>query len=232
MTSDHSAPNLDELRSDLTPKQQRAAEMYVSGPPAVLGSKVNAYSQAYNWNGSRRGAQVKASALYARPDVAAYVHALRAAGAAASVRRLREWSELAVDAQETLHRASTGQLPHDLSDEGLRSAVRAAMYVVDRAYGTPSQQIELKQTGGITIEVAGPETLGRVVAATSRVLASGAPDGDQGEGTELERGPAGGQNGTTSSTSSEQGPAGERGDEYGAIPDPQGPHPLTVTTRK
>ncbi len=172
--------DLPQLREAITPKMQRAVELYVSGPPACLGSKVNAYSAAYDWNGSRRGAQVKASALYARPDVDAYVRALRAAGTAGAAGQLREWSELAPDAQETLHKAATGDLPRGLSDEAVRSAVRAASYIIDRAFGTPSQQIELRQTGGIVVHVAGPETVGRMIAASTPCDGpAGLPDASQ-----------------------------------------------------
>ena len=167
MTPRPGETDADQLRDQLTPKQARAAELYVAGPPDCVGSKVGAYVRAYNWAGSRRGAQVKASGLFAREDVAAYVRALRAAGTGAAVDTLRDWSELAVDAQETIHRAATGSLPAGLSDEQVRSALRAAQYIVDRAYGTPSQQIELRSTGGITVEVAGPATLGRVVEVAS-----------------------------------------------------------------
>ena len=167
MTASPGETDLDRLRDAITAKMQRAAELYVSGPPLCLGSKVESYVNAYNWHGSRRGAQVKASALYARPDVDAYVRALRAAGTAGAAGKLREWSELAPDAQQTLHMAATGGLPAGLSDEAVRSAVRAASYIIDRAFGTPSQQIELRQTGGIVVHVAGPETVGRMIAAST-----------------------------------------------------------------
>lgn len=180
MTSRPGETDLAAIRAAITPKMQRAVELYVSGPPTVLGSKVNSYVSAYNWNGSRRGAQVKASALYARPDVDAYVRALRAAATENAAGQLREWSELAPDAQQTLHMAATGGLPAGLSDEAVRSAVRAASYIIDRAFGTPSQQIELRQTGGIVVHVAGPETVGRLIAATTHVDGpAGLPDAAQ-----------------------------------------------------
>ncbi len=157
------SPELAALAAELTPKEQAAAELYVSGPPSCLGSKVASYVSAYTWRGSRAGARSKASALFGRERVAAYVRALRELSLEESAGTLRDWSELAPDAQETLHRAATGSLPRGLSDEEVRSAVRAAMYVIDRAYGTPAQQIELRQSGGIVVHVAGPETLGQVL---------------------------------------------------------------------
>jgi len=166
MNRTYPAPDVSELLARLTPKQQKAAELYVAGPPSCLGSKVNSYVSSYDWKGGRAGARSKASALFGRPEVNTYVQALRARALEDTADTLRDWSELAVDAQETLHRAATGSLPPGLSDEALRSAVRAASYIVDRAYGTPSQQIELRQTGGIVVHVAGPETVGHLVELT------------------------------------------------------------------
>lgn len=166
MNRDQVPPDPHQLAAELTPKQQHAAELYVAGPPDCVGNRTESYVRASGWKGSRRGASSKASALFGRPAVRAYVRALRQEGTRQAAAELREWAELAVDAQETLHRAATGQLPPGLSDEAVRSAVRAAMYVVDRAYGTPSQQLELRQTGGITVEVAGPATVGRLVELT------------------------------------------------------------------
>ena len=216
--------DLERARLPLTEKQARAAEMYVAGPPSVLGSKVEAYVSAYDWNGGRAGARSKASGLFARVEVREYVRALRAAGTAASVGKLRDWAELAADAQETLHAAATGKLPKGLSDEAVRSAVRAASYIVDRAFGTPSQQIELRQTGGIVVHVAGPATLGRMIESNAleadqvrppAAIGPGLAELDSGQHEELTAPGAGGADG---------GAARAGASEYGASPDSEGPH--------
>jgi hypothetical protein len=69
--------------------------------------------------------------------------------------------ELAPDAQETLRRASAGELVFPQADpklqpEMLRSAVRASSEILDRALGTTKQMHEHRVQGGIVVRVAGP----------------------------------------------------------------------------
>ena len=75
--------------------------------------------------------------------------------------RLRNWMELAPDAQDTLRLAAAGQLRFEgasdrVEPELLRSAVKSAIEVLDRALGTTKQMHEHKVQGGIIVAVAGP----------------------------------------------------------------------------
>ncbi len=88
---------------------------------------------------------------------------LREAAGAECTARLRNWMELAPDAQETLRAAAAGELALKWADadpklqpELLRSAVRAATEILDRALGTTKQMHEHKIQGGIIVAVAGP----------------------------------------------------------------------------
>jgi hypothetical protein len=69
--------------------------------------------------------------------------------------------ELAPDAQETLRQAAGGELRFLDADvrerpELLRSAVRSATEILDRALGTTKQMHEHHLQGGIVVAVAGP----------------------------------------------------------------------------
>ena len=85
---------------------------------------------------------------------------LREIAAAECTARLRNWMELAPDAQETLRAAAAGTLDFKgdpkLQPEKLRSAVRAATEILDRALGTTKHMHEHKLHGGIIVAVAGP----------------------------------------------------------------------------
>jgi hypothetical protein len=85
---------------------------------------------------------------------------LREIAAAECTARLRNWMELAPEAQEALRKATAGELRFDASDrvepELLRSAVRAASEILDRALGTTKQMHEHRVQGGIIVAVAGP----------------------------------------------------------------------------
>jgi hypothetical protein len=69
--------------------------------------------------------------------------------------------ELAPGAQETLRQAAAGELVFPEADpklapELLRSAVKSAIEILDRALGTTKQMHEHKIQGGIIVAVAGP----------------------------------------------------------------------------
>jgi hypothetical protein len=69
--------------------------------------------------------------------------------------------ELAPEAQDVLRKAYSGELVFPKADaklqpEMIRSAVRAATEVLDRALGTTKQMHEHKIQGGIIVAVAGP----------------------------------------------------------------------------
>jgi hypothetical protein len=69
--------------------------------------------------------------------------------------------ELAPDAQDTLRAVTAGELRFPQADpkvepELIRSAVKGAIEILDRALGTTKQMHENKIQGGIIVAVAGP----------------------------------------------------------------------------
>ncbi len=78
--------------------------------------------------------------------------------------RLRDWMSLAPEAEETLRAAAGGELRFQSvgareRPEMLRSAVKSAIEVLDRALGTTKQMHEHKAQGGIIVAVAGPSQM-------------------------------------------------------------------------
>ncbi len=145
----------------LSPQQARLAELYVAGPDDIRGNGTAAYLAAYPTCHSRQAAAECASRLLRHAKVRAYMAELREIVAAECTARLRSWMELAPDAQETLRAAAAGDLVFDQADsklrpELLRSAVRAASEILDRALGTTKQMHEHRVQGGIVVAVAGP----------------------------------------------------------------------------
>jgi hypothetical protein len=90
------------------------------------------------------------------------VQELREEAAEAAKARLKSWWELAPNAQETLNKAMTGDLRFPeagpkLEPEMIRSAIRAAQEVLDRALGTPKQMHDHQVQGqSVVVHVAGP----------------------------------------------------------------------------
>ncbi len=147
-------------RRPLSPQQARFAELYVAGPDDIRGNGTRAYLAAYPTCHSESAAKTSASRLLRRDNVRARMAQLREMAAAECTARLRSWMELAPDAQETLRAAAAGELDFKgdpkLQPEKLRSAVRAATEILDRALGTTKQMHEHKIQGGIIVAVAGP----------------------------------------------------------------------------
>jgi hypothetical protein len=145
----------------LSPQQSRFAELYIAGPDDLRGNGTRCYQVAYPTAHSKQAACESASRLLRRPQVRARIAQLREIAAAECTARLRNWMELAPDAQETLRAAAAGELVFDQADpklrpELLRSAVRSATEILDRALGTTKQMHEHKIQGGIIVAVAGP----------------------------------------------------------------------------
>ena len=145
----------------LSPRQARFAELYVAGPDDLRGRQARCYRVAYPACSNDNSAGASASTLLRRPNVRAYMAELREAAGAECTARLRSWMELAPDAQETLRAAAAGELVFDQEDpklrpELLRSAVKSAIEILDRALGTTKQMHEHKIQGGIIVAVAGP----------------------------------------------------------------------------
>ncbi len=69
--------------------------------------------------------------------------------------------ELAPDAQETLRAVTAGELRFDKASERvepelIRSAVKGAIEILDRALGTVKQMHDHRVGGGIVVAIAGP----------------------------------------------------------------------------
>ncbi len=148
-------------RSPCSPSEESFAVLYVAGPDGLRGNGTRAYLEAYPGCSSVQAAGVGATRLLKRDRVRVRMKELRDEAAAAARARLRNWMELAPDAQETLRRASAGELVFPQADpklrpELLRSAVRAASEILDRALGTVKQMHEHRIQGGIVVAVAGP----------------------------------------------------------------------------
>jgi len=144
----------------LSPQQSRFAELYIAGPDDLRGNGTRCYQVAYPTAHSKQAACESASRLLRRPQVRARIAQLREIAAAECTARLRNWMELAPDAQDTLRKAAAGRLRFEASDrvepELVRSAVRASSEILDRALGTTKQMHEHKVQGGIIVAVAGP----------------------------------------------------------------------------
>ncbi len=145
----------------LSPQQSRFAELYIAGPDDLRGNGTRCYQVAYPTAHSKQAACESASRLLRRPQVRAYIAQLREIAAAECTARLRNWMELAPEAQETLRAVTAGELRFDKASERvepelIRSAVKGAIEILDRALGTVKQMHDLRVGGGIIVAVEGP----------------------------------------------------------------------------
>ncbi len=142
-------------------QQARFVQLYIGGPDDLRGNGRRCYRIVYRDCASDEAASASASRLLRLGNVRAYMIELREAAAQTCGARLRHWLELAPDAQDTLRLAAAGLLLFPEADaklrpELLRSAVRAASEILDRALGTTKQMHEHRVQGGIIVAVAGP----------------------------------------------------------------------------
>jgi len=154
--------NLRGMLNVLTLGQESFVQAYVAGEPDTLGNGTRAYLSAFpNCTTDQSGA-VQACRLLKMPKVRARISELRAEAERACRARLRSWWALAPDAQRTLEQAAAGsfdpmpEAPHGVRAEAIRSGVRSAQEILNRAEGTPQQLHELRITAGIMVAVAGP----------------------------------------------------------------------------
>jgi len=148
-------------QSQCSPSEDRFAVLYVAGPDGIRANGTRAYLEAYPSCRSEQAAGVGACRLLKRARIRARMKELRAEASAEARARLRDWYVLAPEAQETLRKAAAGELRFAEADqrvepELIRSAVRAAMEILDRALGTTKQMHEHRVQGGIVVAVAGP----------------------------------------------------------------------------
>ena len=145
----------------LSPQQARFVELYIGGPADVRGNATQSYLAAYPSCYSIDSAAQSGSRLLRHDKVRARMRELRKITTAECIARLRPWMELAPDAQETLRAAGAGELVFPDADpklqpELIRSAVRAASEILDRALGTTKQMHDHRVGGGIVVAIAGP----------------------------------------------------------------------------
>ncbi len=145
----------------LSPQQARFAELYIAGPDDVRGNATRSYLAAYPSCFSIDSAAQSGSRLLRLDKARACIAQLREIAAAECTARLRNWMELAPEAQEALREAISGRLAFPEADpkvepEKIRSAVRASIEVLDRALGTTKQMHDHRVSGGIIVAIAGP----------------------------------------------------------------------------
>ena len=135
----------------------------------MRGNAQACYLEAFPNCTSERAAAVSGSRLVHRPRVLARIAQLRETAAAEAVKKLREWHELAVEAQETIRLASTGKLPKEWTAQQIRSAIDASLHILDRAIGSVKQMHEVDAKSGAVLVfalgggVAAPEPAGREI---------------------------------------------------------------------
>lgn len=144
----------------LSPQQARFAELYIAGPDDLRGNATRCYQVAYPTCHSIDSAAQSGSRLLRHAKVRAYMGQLREIAAAECTAKLRNWMELAPEAQDTLRKVAAGELRFPeagrVEAELVRSAVRSATEILDRALGTTKQMHEHRVQGGIVVAVAGP----------------------------------------------------------------------------
>ncbi len=145
-----------------SPAEEQFAVLYVAGPDGLRGNGTRSYLEAYASCRSEQAAGVGACRLLKRARIRARMRELREQASAEARARLRDWWELAPAAQETIRLTAAGlfdpmpDAPHGVRAEAIRSGVRSAQEVLNRAEGTPQQLHELRIEAGITVAIAGP----------------------------------------------------------------------------
>ena len=149
-------------RLTCSPAEDCFAGLYVAGPDGLRGNGTRAYLEAYPSCTSEQAAAANACRLLKRDRVRARMRELREQASADARARFRDWWELAPAAQETIRLTAAGlfdpmpDAPHGVRAEAIRSGVRSAQEVLNRAEGTPQQLHELRIETGITVAIAGP----------------------------------------------------------------------------
>jgi hypothetical protein len=128
-------------RSRLTTRQQAFIRHYLAGADGVRG---NAKKAAIAAGFARRSAEVTGSRMLRKAKVAAAIKSLQEKADASVVRRLRDWQELAVGAQETMEQVRAGKIK-----KGAVVRLMAADKILDRALGKPPTKVQL--AGAVTL---------------------------------------------------------------------------------
>jgi len=150
------------LLNVLTVGQEAFVQAYVAGDDDTAGNGTRSYLSAYPKCTTDQSGAVQACRLLKLGKVRARISELRADAERQARARLRSWWALAPEAQRTLEQAAAGSFdpmpdaPHGVRAEAIRSGVRSAQEILNRAEGTPQQLHELRITAGIMVAVAGP----------------------------------------------------------------------------
>ena len=178
--------------SDMAPAKtlpdthERMARLYLGGPDGAVGNATECYARAFPCDGlTREQIAQRGNRVIRSQRVRVRLTELRAEAISQAdpeaIARLREWVELAPEAQQTLLRAATGTLPSGWSDEDKRQAVRASERILDRAIGKVADTVNLGGAGGLAAAVlALPPGFRPFGAAPAAALApAGAEDTEQ-----------------------------------------------------
>jgi hypothetical protein len=141
----------------LSPQQEAFVIAYVAGPDEMRGNGTRAYLHAYPEQTNERNAGSSASRLLKRDSIRARIREIRDEAEEDARARLRSWLAMAPKAQEVLDQAMRGEL--EGSDEQIRSAVKAAQEVLNRALGDIRQMHTVEgqgQTLNVYVAVAPP----------------------------------------------------------------------------
>mgnify|MGYP001590120285 CR=1 FL=1 len=132
-------------RDGLTPQQETFARLYAAGPLGIR----NNLGRAWMASGSKAkdvgvAARYAAQALKMTPALREYIAELEMVAQAEAIRKLRDWKELAPDAQEAVIAVMQGMVPDGRGSyrqvtlmEDVKHAevvLKASMAIIERAY--------------------------------------------------------------------------------------------------
>lgn len=130
--------------SKLNMMQREFVRLYLTGPDGVRGvGKASAIAAGYKEN----SAHVLASRILARDDVRMLVREFHRIADAVAINKLKDWKEVAVDAQDIVIGICDGSVS---SDEPFELSVRlqAAKEILDRAFGKVTKRMEVTGKDG------------------------------------------------------------------------------------
>ncbi len=129
--------------SNLTVRERGFVRHYLAGDDTV---RNNGTQSAIAAGYKPKGAHVIASRLVRKPHIIAAIEAFHRAAEAAAVERLRDWKDLAPDAQDIVEAIAKGLI---FAADSFSTKIRldAAIHILDRANGKVQTQSKLEVTG-------------------------------------------------------------------------------------
>lgn len=149
----------------LKPQHEEFARLYYAGPEGLRRNATRCYLAVYYAGDAHsygtgdpeyKSAASNAYRLLKRDGVRTRMRELREEASEAAKARAHSWWELYPEAQEVLRQALRGDWPEEMDSQDKRSAVEAAVEVVDRAEGPAAFLHEHRHRGEFTVVVAGP----------------------------------------------------------------------------